>query len=83
MNFGVTATVQEPLFQPACLVACACLRFSPASRICASISTEIPADGLNEPNQAPVIHSLFIVLVIRICLSTLILGIIAARAVPP
>src|ERR1035437_7340577 len=38
---------------------------------------------LSEPNQVPVIHALFIVLVIQACLSTPILGIIAARAVPP
>jgi hypothetical protein len=42
-----------------------------------------PRQKLREPNQAPVIHSLFIVLVIHGCLSTHILGIIAARAVPP
>jgi hypothetical protein len=36
------------------------------------------------PNQAPVIHVLFVAGLIPVCLSTFILGIIAARrAVPP
>jgi hypothetical protein len=57
-------------------------RFSQSSGLCADFHNS-PRQSLREPNQAPVIHSLFIDLVIHGCLSTHILGIIAARAVPP
>ena len=39
--------------------------------------------GPREPSQVPVIHALFVAALIQDCLSTHILGIIAARADPP
>ena len=55
----------------------------PAQGIPTPISTGIPANPPKEPNPAPVIHPLFLLPVIRASLSTHILGIITARAVPP